>query len=490
MTNTDAPKSAPRVIGPPKLATTRTVTDLELPPIAAEVTAQVGQTYPTDWVPLAELPPKVTQAQLDAQSVVRHEFFPMTDIAGDVLQRIDAGELSTMSVAAKVDERTFAQFDAETIVRDDPGPRGGPTTFGELVHEVQDRLRGALADQDRKLIDGLVGQAPQAALSTTGAGRGLAAGGVVPSGVAVLVGERGPEHLPTASRAGLLAPAWMRARPLVIIIPSKGRPGSVASTVKAWEETGAFETARLVYAVEWSELDLYRAALRDIGYESVGWTGGRPVGTKPGNVTLAPTGGALVESLNRTARIIAGLDGRTELDWSDVRAIGYQGDDHLPRTAGWAARYAMELDDLVDDFGAGLVYGDDALRGERLCTEWAVSRSWITALGRMVPALVRHMFCDNAMIDLARAAQICRYLGGGSDPVRIEHMHHLAEGADGQPKAKPDATYALGQASFQDDRRIYVRWSTRSPKADKLGLVRQTETLRALRPAPDAGDES
>lgn len=262
-------------------------------------------------------------------------------------------------------------------------------------------------------------------------------------------------------------------RPLTVIVPSRGRPGSVARQLAAWTHTRAFEHARLLYAVSLDEIDVYRhtvlAALQELVDEE----------QHPPMAGVVSTGSTLVRALNSTALL---LTGQMIDQWAGSRHIGFMGDDHLPRTAGWAGRYVSELDALVAERGVGMVYGDDGLRGERLCTEWAVSASWVTALGRMVPALVTHMFCDNAMLDLGRAAQCVRYLGSGSDPVRIEHMHPLAKGADGQPKSQMDDTYRASQGTFEDDRRIYIRWSTRPPSADKTGLVRQAQTLQALKP--------
>ena len=101
------------------------------------------------------------------------------------------------------------------------------------------------------------------------------------------------------------------------------------------------------------------------------------------------------------------------------------GDDHRPRTDGWDTKMLAALREL----GTGVVYGDDLLQGERLCTSWAMTSDIVRALGRMVPAPVEHMFCDNAVMDLAKAAKCLRYL----PDVVIEHLHPLAGKADWDP---------------------------------------------------------
>lgn len=255
---------------------------------------------------------------------------------------------------------------------------------------------------------------------------------------------------------------------LAIIVPSRGRPTSVARTIKAWRDTGAFDVGRLVYALNAADplLDGYRIELAEHR---------RELGALVRYVVVPDC--RMVPRLNQTA--VAVLD-----TLPAVRAIGFQGDDHVPMTDGWAHRYLSELDALVDDRGCGMVHGDDGKHGSKLSTEWAVSRSWVETLGRMVPALVQHLYCDDAMHDLAKAAGVYRYLGGldpeGAEPVRIEHRHPL------HGKAERDATYAAGGLNAEltrSDKRAYLKWSQRPMQVDKLGLARQAGMLRALRPA-------
>lgn len=251
---------------------------------------------------------------------------------------------------------------------------------------------------------------------------------------------------------------------LAIIIPSRGRPASVARTVEAWKRTGAFEVARLVYALNEADA-LLPEYLTSIGEAQ------RSLGDRVERVAIGDC--KMVPRLNQVARLLVAPA-------NDIRALGFQGDDHVPRTEGWAHRYLAELDELVDAYGSGMVHGDDGVHGRKLCTEWAVSRSWVETLGRMVPALVQHLYCDDAVHDLAKAAGVYRYLG---DDITIEHMHPL------HGKGQRDATYAAGglnDSIKHDDRRQYLKWSMRPRQVDKLGLSRQAAMLRALRPAEPA----
>ncbi|WP_431976175.1 hypothetical protein [Micromonospora haikouensis] len=208
---------------------------------------------------------------------------------------------------------------------------------------------------------------------------------------------------------------------LLVIVPSRGRPESVARLVDAWESTGAYERARLAFAVDGD--DPCHAA-----YE--GQASDRSL-----MVTL-PRWLPMVHKLDRVA---AGLA-------VDHFALGFAGDDHVPRTVGWAGRYVDELRAL----GTGTVYGDDGYQGAKLPTQWAMTADIVQTLGRMVPAPVEHLYCDNSVLDLGRAAGCIRYL----PDVLVEHMHPVAG------KAADDDQYRRvnSSAQYARDGRAYRRW--------------------------------
>lgn len=206
--------------------------------------------------------------------------------------------------------------------------------------------------------------------------------------------------------------------------------------------TAAYEHARLVFVVDADDPtldDYFRQPLPD-EQDLV-------------SLVTASTWKPMVHKLNEAALVAAG-DG-----WSGV---AFMGDDHLPRTHGWAGRYLEELADL----GTGIVFGNDLLQGSRLPTQWAMTPDIIRALGRMVPADVEHLYCDNAMGALGEAAECLRYL----PDVVIEHMHPVAAKArvdDGYRRVNSPSQYARDQAAFT----AWVR--------DRLPA--DAETVRALR---------
>lgn len=233
---------------------------------------------------------------------------------------------------------------------------------------------------------------------------------------------------------------------LLVIVPSRGRPESLERMAAAWYDTGAFtDGAGLIFAVDLDDpaSPRYREALDRLAAADPGPT--------PINLMNAGPWRPMVHKLDGAAALFAG---------QGHFALGFAGDDHLPRTPGWAARYLEALHEL----GTGIVYGDDGIQGERLPTQWAMTADIVRALGRMVPAPVEHMACDNSVMDLGRLASCLRYL----PDVVIEHMHPLAG------KAEWDTGYArVNRAEqYQKDLAVYADWQ-RSGMAEDVAKVRE-----------------
>jgi len=231
---------------------------------------------------------------------------------------------------------------------------------------------------------------------------------------------------------------------LLVIVPSRGRPESVPRMVQAWTVTGAYDDgAHLLFAVDADDPHhgAYVAQASD-----------------QARMTTITRWVPMVPKLNQAAVDAAA-------GWW---ALGFAGDDHLPRTPGWAARYLSELRDL----GTGVVYGDDGYQGANLPTQWAMTSNIVRALGRMVPAPVEHLYCDNSVLDLGRAATCIRY----TPDVLVEHMHPVVG------KAADDAQYrrANHPPQFRRDRATYQAW-----RATGLGV--DAATVRALTADPVPG---
>lgn len=226
---------------------------------------------------------------------------------------------------------------------------------------------------------------------------------------------------------------------LLVIVPTRGRPHAIARVVEAWNTTGGWEDAELRFVVDEDDptLDQYREAFKGAPLPD-------PAVRGPVHLTVADRWRPLVPKLNLAA-----------VTWApEFSAVGFAGDDHLPRTPGWAGRYV----DVLAELGTGIVYGNDLIQGPNLPTQWAMTSDIITALGRMVPADVEHLYCDNAILDLGRTAGCIAYLPG----VTVEHTHPLAG------TAAMDAGYSRVNApeQYAADRARYIQWRTELLPAD------------------------
>ncbi len=230
---------------------------------------------------------------------------------------------------------------------------------------------------------------------------------------------------------------------LTVIVPTRGRPQSVAPIVTAWRETGAFaDGAGLIFVIDSDDIHCakYQSEINEAG---------------PGaSFVIEGEWHPLVPKLNRVAVSLASLGDSP---------LAFMGDDHLPRTPGWVSAVLKEMTD-----SPAIVSGPDGARTDQLPTWWAMSAEIVRALGRMVPAPVEHLYCDNSVRDLAMGASCYRWLPS----VLVEHMHPMAG------KAEMDAGYRKVNAGdqYRRDRAKYAAWAWRRMGPD-------VETVRALRGA-------
>jgi hypothetical protein len=232
---------------------------------------------------------------------------------------------------------------------------------------------------------------------------------------------------------------------LLVVVPSRTRPQNVRRLVDAWRDTGALGVASMRVDIDADDPE-FRGYLR------------------------------LAESFPRGVRLAVGhrwrslvwkLNRATRQECESYFALGFMGDDHLPRTQGWVQRYLDELHELR----TGIVYGDDGYQHENTPTQWAMTSDICRALGgRMVPAPVDHLYCDDAVRDLGKLAGCLRYL----PDVTIEHMHPSAG------KAQRDEQYVRvnSQAQYGRDRPAYCAWRE---SLDDEGLGSQAERVHSLR---------
>lgn len=203
---------------------------------------------------------------------------------------------------------------------------------------------------------------------------------------------------------------------LLVIVPSRGRPGNARALVDAFTATSTGHADLLIAIDDDDPL----AADYD-----------QPTGV---TVVCAPRLG-LAGTLNVTAVRQA----------RNYRYVGFMGDDHRPRTLGWDAVVVDELQRL----GTGVVYGNDLIQGAALPTAVFLTSDIVTALGYMVPPGLRHLFLDNFWLRLGRDLDAISYL----PDVIVEHLHPIAGKAgwdDGYRRVNAGDVWAADRQRFDD----------------------------------------
>jgi len=247
---------------------------------------------------------------------------------------------------------------------------------------------------------------------------------------------------------------------LAMIIPTRGRPENIRKVISAWDFTNAWDVADLYLAVDEDDPEIQR-------YQALFEEHRHPDTDEPlFHLTFSATWVPMVSKLDRTANGLA-LSGK-------YFALGFAGDDHLPRTINWAQTYLAKLRELK----TGLVHGDDGYQGSNICTEWAVTSDVVRTLGRMIPAPVEHMYSDVSTHDLMTAADALAYL----PQVRIEHMHPIVK------KAENDEQYRRvnSREQFRQDKIKYDSWRN-GRMSEHLAAVKALQPDRVIPVVPARG---
>jgi len=234
---------------------------------------------------------------------------------------------------------------------------------------------------------------------------------------------------------------------LVVIIPTRGRPGAIPELIESFLETCGEDTS-IIFAVDDDDplLDDYGTAVRESlyigGTDPDGWrTWERRDKTINAGVCVIDNPTNMVGALNRTAAYV--LNPEILVNFG-VKAIAFMGDDHRPRTAGWDTAYLEAL-------GAkpGFVYGNDLHQGRRIPTQVAISVSVVRALGHMAPDVLTHLYVDDYWKNLGTSAGCLTYL----PEIVVEHCHPAAGKAGWDPgyvRVNDPGMYARDEKAIQD----------------------------------------
>lgn len=226
---------------------------------------------------------------------------------------------------------------------------------------------------------------------------------------------------------------------MLVITPSRGRPGQLERLVDAYKETVRGGTYMVVGL---DDDDPALSAYQDYYLRSSGW---HPV-TGPRKTLSGWT--------NHLAR--RALDGGYDY-------LASLGDDHLPVTPGWDVLLMTAIEQMG---GTGFSYGNDGNMGVNLPTAVVASVDIVRALDWFCMPLCGHYCVDNAWKDLGEGAGCLAYRGD----VTIRHLHHT-----NTPGVAFDQTYqdAGGFHVGHPDYFAYLAWRDSQMAGD-------IETIRGL----------
>ena len=253
---------------------------------------------------------------------------------------------------------------------------------------------------------------------------------------------------------------------LVVIIPTRGRPGAVGELISSFQEACREDTF-LAFVVDESDplKEAYGDAVRDSLYsagEANGYRTWERVSPVRAGVLLTPAVN-MVDAMNKAAQYILNPEIHRV---KPVKAIAFMGDDHRPRTPGWDTAYLEAL-------GArpGFVYGDDLYQGKKIPTQVAISASVVRALGHMAPDVLTHLYVDDYWKTLGTEAGCLTYL----PDVVVEHLHPAAGKAgwdEGYRRVNDPGMYA------RDEKAIVEYWKehrSRDVERVKFAISRELE---------------
>ena len=231
---------------------------------------------------------------------------------------------------------------------------------------------------------------------------------------------------------------------LLIVVPSRGRPQSIARMLDSVHATARLATHLHVAVDEDDEkLPQYEAVMAKAGGEH------DVLETGPRKGLCAWTNEVAV---------------RRAVEYPFLASLG---DDHVPRTPGWDVALTRAITDMG---GTGFSYPFDGTR-EDIPEAVVMSSDIVQALGWMCEPTLTHWYPDQVWADLGRGAGCLRHCRA----IAVDHVHP----ATGQVKA--DATTKDNGRSLGADRTAYWAWRKTRMGDDIAAILKLRE--RALQPA-------
>lgn len=206
-------------------------------------------------------------------------------------------------------------------------------------------------------------------------------------------------------------------KPILIVLPSKGRPGKIKDFYNTWRETteGYSEVMTCLDSDDpaLNQYRKYKDILYDIG----------------------------------CGRSMCGTSNRVFYKYPNYKYYFMVSDDHRVRTKYWESRFMKKIE---KNGGIGVAYGNDLMYGEKLATAAFVSGQIFRALGYLALPGLYHMWIDKFYLELGRGLNKLFYF----PDIFIEHMHFSIG------KSPSDNWYLRvnNKEVFEHDMRVFLKW--------------------------------
>ena len=224
------------------------------------------------------------------------------------------------------------------------------------------------------------------------------------------------------------APEGLMAGDLLIVVPSRGRPGNIARLLDAVHATVKMNThVHVAVDDDDPELERYRYVMGQAAADG-------------DRLTTGPRKG-LAAWTNEIAVERAG----------EYPFLASLGDDHVPYTPGWDKALIRAI---VETGGTGFSYPWDGTR-EDIPEAVVMSSDIVQALGWFCLPGLEHWYVDNVWADLGRGAGCLRHLRA----IKVEHAW------------KGDQTSKDSSESITADRDAYYAWRRSERMQQDVGTV-------------------
>lgn len=214
-------------------------------------------------------------------------------------------------------------------------------------------------------------------------------------------------------------------KPILIVLPSKGRPEKIEGLYDSWRKTTDGKS-EVIVALDDDDPMLKRYKRhKDIRFD---------VGK----------GKSFADACNRIFK-----------KYSDYKYYFILSDDHRIRTKKWEILFTEAIE---KNGGKGVSAGNDLIYGEKRPSSALVSGEIFRSLGFIaLPGLI-HMFTDNFWLEIGKHLGKFYYF----PEIIIEHMHYSVG------KSPVDAFYLAvdNKIVYQHDRKIFMDWKKSQMEID------------------------